>query len=201
MRKVGWLVLMFLVAALTVFVLSLAWDRPTFFSGLLGALIGSAASLSGIALAQRYARERDRESYQRAVATGRVDRLRAHYIALVRAAQAFEEAGTELNLLWAGDTSEARDTRVADNLRRVLGDLDTVFAAVRLEPGTDDVLKEWRESMRSYFGVKHILETRRTMPDAFTTQDLINELSGLKRHVSHLTDLAVAHLQRLESVK
>lgn len=189
------------LVGLVVLVLWLAWDRPAFFSGLLGALIGSGASLAAIALTQRYARERDRESYDRAQTTARVDRLRAHYVALVRAAQALEQAGTELNLLWTGDTAEARDARVAENLRRILGELDAVLAAVRLEPGTNNVLSEWGESMRSYIRVKHILETRRTMPDAFTTQDLINELDGLKRHVSYLSDLAAAHLEHLESPK
>lgn len=204
MKSRLWLLIGLGLTGLMAAVLWLAWDRPAFFAGLLGALFGSAASLGGSALAQRYARERDHEMYARGQGMARADRLRDRYIALVRAAQALEEAGTELNVLWAGDTVETRDARVAENLRRVLDDLDAVVAAVRLEPGTRDVLNEWRESLRSYVWLKHIVETNRAVPQTFKTfktQDLINALNELKQHASNLADLAITHLERLEAAK
>src|SRR5207247_2257225 len=94
-----------------------------------------------------------------------------------------------------------RDDRVVEELRPVVTDLDANIAALRLEPDTEEVLGAWTRALQDYAGLRHIVETRRTMPQAFSTQDLIDEVTALEQHADSFADVARAHLQRLEKAE
>jgi hypothetical protein len=175
-----------------------AWDRPEFYAGLVGALIGSVSAVSASALTQRYARERDAATYRRTVLTSRAERLRVHYRPLVRAASAFEVASLELQILWPSETEQQRNERVYGELRRVLEDIDDAVAGARLEPGTEPVLSAWRSSRGLFAGVQHIIESNARTPRTFTMQQLIDKVEELRQSVSNVAAIASAHLERLE---
>lgn len=94
-------------------------------------------------LRREHENEQARLADQRTLRDAKRERLRGDYVALIFANNTILSASMQLMLLEAGDTTEARQGRLRDQLAQATDDLGGVIARLKLETGTEYLLEAY----------------------------------------------------------
>jgi hypothetical protein len=94
-------------------------------------------------LRRAHEREESRRADERTLRDAKRERLRGDYVAVAWAAENFSSAAKQLAMLFAGDTPEARDERIQDQLEDAHSDLGRAMIRLQLEAGTDHVVSAY----------------------------------------------------------
>jgi hypothetical protein len=89
-------------------------------------------------------REEARRADERSLRDAKQEGLRGDYIAVSFAAENLRGASSQLMVLWAGDTREARAERIQRQLEEATADLYRAIIRLRLEEGTRAIVDAYQ---------------------------------------------------------
>jgi hypothetical protein len=118
-----------------------------FVSGLLGALLGASASITGVIVTQRSAAGRDQQNYRRSIQDARRERLRDIYLGLSRASLQIQACRHEIDSLFTQRSTHAERLALAKKLHVVDAEIDDLIIRLRVESGTDKIVDIWAGSL------------------------------------------------------
>jgi hypothetical protein len=140
-------------------------------------------------------REESRRADERSLRDGQRERLRGDYAAVAWAAENFSSAAKQLGLLLAGDTPEARNRRIHEQLNDANADLGRAMVRLRMEEGTQPIVDAYQRVRGNWFQYEW------QVPEADRSHDhseVLRLLTGMEVDAEGIITTARAHLDRLE---
>jgi hypothetical protein len=126
-------------------------------------------------------REEGRRADERSLRDAKRERLRGDYVAVAWAAENFGSAAKQLGMLWAGDTPEARNQRIQEQLNDANTDLGRAMLRLRMEEGTQPIVDAYQRVRGNWFQYEWQVPEADRSHDHTKVAELLVAMEGMPR--------------------